>query len=322
MLITSVLFVFGLIVPFQHATACSVCMAGDPVYSSNGTTAQVAGDVSLYLEGKGWEKESGVLPGEAPETPDEPPGKERNESERIDLYLSWTPIDRLTLTVDLPWAFNEITEIHGAERETSRLEGFGDMVTQVTGVLWRNRDVLPTTWVEGRAFAKFPTGESSRSVHGVKDPHLQVGTGSYDFGFGAALVHRLDWAMLYASASYRINREGSLHYEYGDVFLANTAVEVPLGHALGVRWLDRFTPGLELNYRWADFDEFEHATYRDSGGSILYVTPSLRVALPWWTPRAPALRAAVQIPTTSTWLHGFQKEDPIWVVGVQYGFGT
>jgi hypothetical protein len=149
-----------------------------------------------------------------------------------------------------------------------------------------------------------------------------VGTGSYDYGFGTALVHKLDWAVLYSSASYRINREGSLHYEYGDVFLANAAAAVPLGHALGISWLERFTPALELNYRWADFDEFRHERYRDSGGSILYVTPSLRVELPWWTARAPALRAGVQIPTTSTWLHGFQKEDPIWMVGVQYGFGT
>jgi hypothetical protein len=44
------------------------------------------------------------------------------------------------------------------------------------------------------------------------------------------------------------------------------------------------------------------------------VTPSLRIA------RGPLLRAAVQIPTTSGWLHGFQKEDPIWMLGVQYVF--
>ena len=49
-------------------------------------------------------------PGADPAEP-EPPGKERNRSERLDLFLSWTPLDRITLTVDLPWAFNRITEI-------------------------------------------------------------------------------------------------------------------------------------------------------------------------------------------------------------------
>jgi len=302
----------GVAAPLARASACSVCLAGDPVYSSHGTTAQSAGDVSLFLEAKSWHKTSGVLPGEE--------GKERNQGERLDLYASWTPVDRITLTVDLPWTWNRISEIEGSERHTSSLSGFGDLIAQVTGVLWRDRDVLPSTWLEGRAFAKFPTGESDRSVDGARDPHLQVGTGSYDFGFGAAVVHRFAWAELYASAAYRVNQQGDLHYEYGDVALANVAAAVPLGHALGVGWLDRFTPGLELNYRWADFDEIDRQRYRHSGGSILYVTPSLRVALPWFTARGPALRGAVQIPTTSAWLHHFQKEDPTWLLGLHYAF--
>jgi hypothetical protein len=306
----------------QRASACSVCLAGDPIYSSNGSTAQSQGDVSAYFEAKAWRKTSGVLPGEEAGAPEVggASAKERNDSQRLDLYLSWTPLDRITLTLDLPWAFNRITEVEGTEQQTSSLSGFSDLMTQVTGVLWRNRDVLPTTWVEGRVFAKFPTGDSNKSVDGVRDPHLQVGTGSYDFGFGTALVHRFESAELYTSASYRVNQEGSIDYEYGDVVLANVAAAVPLGHALGIGWLDRLTPGLELNYRWADYDEFRGDRYRDSGGSILYVTPSLRVALPWFSPRAPALRASVQIPTTSAWLHGSQKEDPIWMVGLQYSF--
>jgi hypothetical protein len=322
-LAASALFALGGAALPQPVAACSVCLPGDPIYSSHGTTAQSAGDFSVFLEGRMWSKKSGALPhGEHAEEgeEEEPPGVERNRSGRLDLYLSWTPVDRITLTVDLPWAWNRITEVDGARRETSHLEGFGDVVAQVTGVLWRNRVVLPSTWVEGRAFVKFPTGESRRSHGGVRDPHLQPGTGSYDFGFGAALVHRLDWAALYASVVYRENREGSLDYEYGDVVLTNVAAEVPLGHVSGIGWLDRFTPGLELNFRWAGYDRFGHHHYHDSGGSILYVTPSLRVALSWWSARGPSLRAAVQIPTTSTWLNGFQKEDPIWLLGLHYAF--
>ena len=315
-----------LTVAADPASACSVCIAGDQIYSSQGATAQSQGDVSAFLEVRAWRKSSGVLPGEhgaadGEEAEPELPGKEQNEGQRADLYLSATPIDRITLTIDLPWVWNEITEFEGDAKHESKLSGFGDMSAQVSGVLWRNRDVLPSTWVEVRGFVKFPTGESDRSVDGVRDPHLQVGTGSYDIGFGAAVVHKLEWAILYASASYRINTEGSLHYEYGDVALANAALAVPLGHALGVPALALLTPGLELNYRWADFDEFHGERYRDSGGSILYVTPSVRVAVPWpaeWGRLA--VRGAVQIPTTSTWLHGFQHEEPIWFAGVQYAF--
>lgn len=302
------------------ASACSVCLAGDPSYSSQGSTAQAQGDVALYLEARGWRKTSGQLPGEEEEEGG-PPGKERNESQRLDLYASWTPINRLTLTLDLPWVFNTITEVEGSTQQTSSLSGFGDLIAQVSGVLWRDRPVLPSTWVEARAFVKLPTGASRQSAGGVQDPHLQVGTGSTDWGLGGAVVHKTDWALLYASGSYRFNSKGSLHYEYGDVLLLNGAVGVPLGHATGVPALDAFTPGLELNYRWSDFDQFRGAQYRDSGGTILYVTPSLRIAIPLpGGRRGPWLRVALQIPVSSRTLHGFQKEYPVWSVGIGHAF--
>ena len=151
----------------QTATACSVCLAGDPIFSNQGTTAQRQGDFSFFLQAMGWMKKSGLLPGE-------PDGVEFNESQRLDLYLSWTPVDRVTLTLDLPWAFNEITEVTDGDAETSSLSGFGDMSLQTSAVLWRNRDVLPSTWFEGRAFLKFPTGKSEQSVDGRLDPHLHT----------------------------------------------------------------------------------------------------------------------------------------------------
>jgi hypothetical protein len=299
----------------QAATACSICLAGDPIFSNQGTTAQKQGDLSAYFQVMGWRKESGLLPGEDPD------GKERNDSQRLDLYLSWTPIDRVTLTLDLPFAFNTITEVEDGNQETSSLSGFSDMSLQSTVVLWRNRDVLPSTWFEGRAFLKLPTGKSKQSVDGRQDPHLQLGTGSWDFGFGLAAVHRLEWGSLYSSVFYRVNTEGDLDYEYGDVVLANVAVLVPLGHALEQALLNPFTLGFEANYRWADHDEVGGTRFKDSGGSILYLTPSLSAQLPWpGEGDGPSLRGAVQIPVASSWLNGFQNEEPIWSAGIQYSF--
>jgi len=166
------------------ARACSVCLAGDPIYDAQGTTVQGAGDFSVFLQLKGWKKTSGHLPGghgeeeeeheEGGEEEGEHEGEEHehdevehNDSKRLDLFLSWTPIDRLTLTVDLPWVFNEITEDGDHASTTSRISGFGDMSLQVSGVLWRNRELLPSTWVEGRSFVKFPTGKSEQERDGV-----------------------------------------------------------------------------------------------------------------------------------------------------------
>ena len=306
-----------------RSEACSICQAGDPRFDAHGANSQDLGSFSVFLEVRGWEKESGLLPHEEEEEAgaEHHEGRERNESQRLDLYLSYTPIDRLTLTLDLPWHYNEVTEIEEGERHTSKLNDFGDMSLSATGVLWRNRKVLPSTWVEGRFFMKMPTGKSRQRVDGVRDPHLQAGTGSWDMGLGLAAVHKVEWGFLYSSFFYRVNTEGSLDYEYGDVILANAAVDVPVGHAVGTSALDWLTMSLQLNYRWAEKDESEGLAYDDSGGSILYVSPGVSITVPWLVGKqAPKLRSAVQIPITSTWLNGTQHEDPIWSAGILLNF--
>jgi hypothetical protein len=313
------------------ALACSVCLAGDPVFSSQGTSAQEAGDFSLYFEARGWRKSSIALPHEEEsdahgeemhgheheheEAHDE--ARERTRSQRLDLYLAWTPVDRVSLTLNVPWAFNRITEREDGMETRSTLSGLGDVAVSASAVLWRNRDVLPDTWLEARAMLKTPTGRDDRKVDGRRDPHLQTGTGSWDFGFGLAGVHRRAWGSLFASAFWRENTEGALDYEYGDNFLANLGVEVPLGHAFPGSGLDWLTPGFELNFRYAGYDHQDGERYEHSGGSILYATPSLRIRLPFKVrEKSPSLRAAVQIPTTQDWLHGHQREREVWSLGL------
>lgn len=308
----------ALFVP-SPSRACSICQAGDPLFSAGGSTAQESGGFSAYLEFQAWSKTSGLLaePGLPPEA-----GQEVNRGRQLSLYLGWTPIDRLTFTLTLPWRWNRISEQpDGEEHEVSRLDGFGDLALNVGYVLWRDRPVLPSTWIEGRGFMKAPTGASEQRENGVQDPHLQVGTGSWDFGFGLAAAHRMEWASLYVSALYRDNQGGSLDYRYGDVVLANLAVDAPLSHLLGGGAFDFLTPGLELNYRYSEKDRSHGASYDDSGGSILYLTPSLRIRIPWFAGhRAPFLRLAVQVPLTSQWLNGRQIEDEVWSAGLGMAF--
>lgn len=335
--------VLGLIALFTapQATACSVCLAGDPLFTAQGTSAQEVGSFSAYFEVRGWTKRSAALEHGREEPPDhhgddlqphpdfEPlhaedhhgSAEERADSTRADLYLSWTPLDRLTLTLDIPYAFNHLMEIEGDERDKFALTGIGDIGLQASGVLWRNRAVLPSTWIEGRALIELPTGESERQEDGVRDPHLQAGSGSWDFGFGLAGVHRRDWATFFASVFYRVNTEGSLDYEYGDITLANLGVEIPLGHVLRRPEFDFLTPGLELNFRHAELDEQRGESYEHSGGSIPYLTPTLRIRLPGFEGAlAPSLRGSVQIPLTSSWLNGEQEENEVWSVGLHVPF--
>jgi hypothetical protein len=361
-----------LVVPARRdARACSVCLAGDPNFSTQGTASQPVGSVSVYFEVRGWTKQSGSVvqdvaePGDAATAPVAAPGghdhsthdhgpngwqdlldpplpepssdasaeaapegghqhgeatEERNDSQRLDLYVAWTPIDRLTLTLGVPWAFNTVEELESGGM-TYSLSGLGDVSLGASGVVWRNRHVLPSTWVELRGWVKAPTGRSSKQVDGVLDPHVQPGTGSWDGGAGAALIHRFEWGSLYASSFYRINTEGGLDYEYGDVVLATAALEVPLGHLLGRPALDRVAPGFGFDFRWAQRDESGGTNVADTGGSVLYATPSLRIALPAFRANQRAwLRAGVQIPLTDAWLYGEQDEGVVWSAGVGYGF--
>jgi hypothetical protein len=43
------------------------------------------------------------------------------------LYLSWTPIDRATFTIDVPWVFNAIDNTTLDEKTHSTLNGLGDV---------------------------------------------------------------------------------------------------------------------------------------------------------------------------------------------------
>jgi len=307
---------FAVLSQADPARACSICQAGDPLFSSNGSTAQEQGTVSAFLEVMGWRKTSGLLPEERGEEPE--PGREVNQSQQLTLFLGWTPLDRLTLTLAAPWRFNDIREEPDAEEaERARLNGFGDLSLHVGYVLWRDRDVLPETWVEARAFGKAPTGKSQQTENGLQDPHLQLGTGSWDFGFGLAGARRLAWGSLYTSAFYRENLKGSLGYRYGDVVLWNLTLETPLAHFVADPVLAMLTPGVELNFRYAEKDRTHGDRYDSSGGSLLLATPTLRIRLPWFEgQRAPFVRLAVQLPFTQTWLNGQQHEGPVWSAGL------
>jgi len=299
----------------EPARACSVCLPGDPVFSGAGSSAQEQGSLLLYLEARGYGKQSGGLPHEAGE--DEHELTEESRGERLDLYASWTPLDRFTFTLDVPVVWNRIVARHEDERTRSTLSGLGDVALSSSVVLWRERPVLPSRWLEGRVWLKAPTGRDETEVDGERDPHLEPGTGSWDFGLGLAAVQRLDWGALHGSVFRRWNQHGSLEYRYGDVWLASLGLEAALGHLLGLPSLDVLTPGLGLDFRYAGYDEQDGERYEDSGGAILYASPSLRVKLPLGAPERPAsVRFAVQLPLGQTWLHNRQYEKAVWSVGV------
>lgn len=313
-------FVSLLALASSPARACSVCQAGDPVYSLGAATGQETGAYSAYLELQGWRKTSGLLFEEAGTPPEE--GREVNQSKSLTLYLSGTPIDRFSFTLAAPYRFNQIDEqpLDG-DSQLFHLNGPGDLSLTLGYVLWRDREVLPGNWIEARLFGKAPTGRRKQEVKGTIDPHLQLGTGSWDWGTGLSGGHRFDWGTFYASFFWRFNQPGALDYEYGDAGLVNLALEAPIGHLVRQPLLDFLTGSFEFNYRYAERDRYLGQTYADSGGSVFYVTPALRIRLPWFGGmKAPQLRLAAQCPIDSKTLYGQQHEGIVWSSGLLFQF--
>lgn len=300
------------------ARACSVCQAGDPVFSGGAATPRPGGSGSLFIEYQGYRKDSGLLPEEIGEPAEE--GDEVNRGRLLNVLLSFGLTERLTLSLQAPFKSNFIRERPDEEEAgNSRLRGLGDVSLTADFVVWRDRPVLPSSWLSLRLFGKAPTGKDRTREDGRVDPHLQLGTGSWDLGAGIGGGRRFEWGSLYGSALYRMNRQGANRYEYGDVVSLNAAVETPVGRVTGGGFSESTVVGLELNYRHARRDEFGDSLYRDSGGSILYVTPSFRVRIPWPASegdRAPSLRLATQVPLGDGGLRGRQHEGLVWSIGL------
>lgn len=301
--------------------ACSVCQCGDPLFSPEGASSQSAGAFSVYLDSRFQTKSSGVLPHDEDEEPD-PSAREYSYDRDLTLYASWTPLSKLTLTVAAPYRWIDLTEKHShdgeIERHRNSNDGFGDLSFYVTTVLWRDLERTPTRWLELRGMVKAPTGRSDKAIDGEADPHLQVGTGSWDFGLGLAAGRHFENFLLYASTFYRLNTEGSLDYQYGDVFLANlvaTSQALQLGDWLWLR------PGAEVNFRYAGHDTQDGSIYASSGGSIVYLTPFLELPIgPSVDEPVPWLRLAVRMPLGDGGLFGDQHESFIYTAGVGFPF--
>jgi hypothetical protein len=300
--------------------ACSVCQCGDPLYNQQGAGSQGTEHFNFYLEGSAFTKSSGVLADTPGEVPD-PGDRDHSFDRSLTLYGSWTPVPRVTLTASVPFRWITIDTKHAdGESDTTHNRGFGDMAFYLTTILWRDLEHHPTSWLEIRGMVKAPTGQSDKTVAGDQDPHLQVGTGSWDFGFGLSGGHHFEHFALYANLFYRINTLGSLDYQYGDVFLANligTSEARPVS-ALGGALL---RPGVELNFRYAGHDQFQGDFYRSSGGAIANVTPFLEIPFTLRADeRAPWLRLATRMPLGDGQLFGQQHESFTYLVGVGVPF--
>ncbi|MGH7491009.1 MAG: hypothetical protein ACREOO_01305 [bacterium] len=200
--------------------------------------------------------------------------------------------NRLMLMAAVPYVFNQMTFVG----ETEKADGLGD--PEVTAMLSLLPEVMGKINLQAVAGARLPLGQADlKNDHGdLLDSHVQAGAGAWAGNFGLQAMLANGGLPLYASTAYQINGANDQNFSYGDVWRYNVAAQKTLGRIVDVIG--------EINGRYAEQDQEGEVKDANSGGSVVYFSPGVRLRMF----SAVSLRAQVQIPVLEN-LNGVQDEE-------------
>ncbi|MCI0698364.1 transporter [candidate division KSB1 bacterium] len=282
--------------------ACSVCRCGDQSFFLNNARMLGSGRLLFAVEhfntrksamaaaphdehGLGLAKFSvpfGIQHGEAPES---------QVQNSVQLTLKYGLSSRFVLMASVPYTFNRISSEGGA----ATADGLGDPEIMVMAHLL---SFANGAWqLQGVAGGRVPLGnaEQKNAAGELLDQHLQTGSGAWAGIFGVQLLHASGSVPLFLNASYQANSANDQKFAYGNVFRFNAAAQKALFNPVEVI--------AEINGRTADYDDDAGETDPNSGGTVVYFSPGLRLRLGG----ALSLRGQVQIPVVED-LHDEQNE--------------
>jgi hypothetical protein len=296
----------GLLLLPASARPCSMCRCGDSTFNALGKDGFAAVGWHLALDSERFDKTEG----------DPALDSESLVEHRYTFLGSYGLGEKLTLLARVPWSERHLVQTSAdGVPETVSTQGLGDPEVQGQVRLWRSRfaaGVGRRSSLTLTAGIKTPWGENEVTQDGLRvDEHAQPGTGATDLTTGLAFLYLLDGqSAVFASTAYRHTGTNGHGYRYGSALLANLTYERKVA--------SRVDAVVELNFRSAAQDAVDVSRARDpdTGGSLLYLTPRLLVALG----RGVVLRAAVQIPTLRS-LNGFQQERAVVNFGLTYLVG-
>ncbi len=208
----------------------------------------------------------------------------------------------LAVTLALSYVLDRKLDAEGIEKSSS---GLSDTSLRVKYRFWR-RDRPGIQ--DSAAFIigiKFPMGDADKSP--------RLGSGSTDFLFGLAAARESLLWYYFGDIRYRLNTRESSGLKVGDRFFADVA--------MGIRpWPAKYLkPDLvvlvELNWETSMRNEFDGLDVKDSGGNLLFISPSFFLTYRNW-----AVKGGVQIPLYQN-LYGNQPgEDYRFKLAVEIHF--
>lgn len=296
---------------FAHEAvmACSVCRCGDQSFFLNNARQLSAGRFLFSVEHFNTRKSAALhhhedehdlakalspFQGQHGE-----PSLESQAQNVMQLNVKYGLTSRLTLMASAPYTFNRLSSSAGTETAN----GLGDPeVTALAQVL----EIGNGTWLlQVAAGARVPLGASDQKDEaGARlEQHLQTGSGAWAGTFSLQLMRNVGAVPLFFGASYQANGTNDHEFAYGNVFRFNVAAQRALANA--------FDLIAEVNGRAANHDQAATTVDENSGGTVVYFSPGLRLRFGG----AFSLRSQVQIPIAEN-LHGEQDEK----VNVRTGF--
>ncbi len=284
------------------AFACSVCRCGDQSFFLNNARMLGSGRLLFAVEHFNTRKSAmaaahhdehglGLAKLSAPFAIQHGEVAESQVQNSVQLTLKCGLSSRFVLMASAPYTFNRISSAGNAET----IDGLGDPEIMAMAHLL---SFANGAWqLQGIAGGRVPLGNSEQknAAGELLEQHLQTGSGAWAGIFGAQLLHASGSVPVFLSASYQANGANDQDFTYGNVFRYNAAAQKALFNPVDVI--------AEINGRTADYDDAAGETDPNSGGTVVYFSPGLRLRLGG----ALSLRGQVQIPVVEN-LHGEQNE--------------
>jgi hypothetical protein len=282
--------------------ACSVCRCGDQSFFLNNARMLNSGRFLFAVEHFNTRKSAmaavhhdehglGLAKFSSPFAIQHGEVAESQVQNSVQLTLKYGLSSRFMLMASAPYTFNRIS----SEGSTETTDGLGD--PEIMAMMHLLSFANDSWQLQGFAGGRVPLGNSEQKNEAGElfEQHLQTGSGAWAGIFGAQFLLASGSVPVFLSASYQINGANDQNFAYGNVFRFNAAAQKALFNPVDVI--------AEINGRTADYDDAAGETDPNSGGTVVYFSPGLRLRLGG----ALSLRGQVQIPVVED-LHGEQNE--------------
>ena len=234
----------------------------------------------------------------------------------VPLVAAWGVTARWALFAVVPWLDKRL-EMDGSQGRVSReASGLGDMTAIARYTAYAEDGPGRTLRIAPFAGIEAPTGSGDeRDGLGVLPRPLQPGSGAWNPMLGVVITQQFldrEWG---ADVSYKFNNRAE-GFEFGDEARLNLSYHARIGTVGRPGEIPRFVyAGLEGNLVWQGRNRSHGTADPDSGGTTLYLAPTLQ-----YVTRRTIAEAALQVPVMQNLNGQALEQDYVAILSLRRNF--